>query len=181
MPVMSAAQTLVNNASGRTLGSYPSFGMSMRFAVDVVDLESPPTLPSMDGSLGLWQSCKNLQVELQYKKFAQGGESLVDEWLPEKLVYSPVTLERPMERQSSTQVQAWLQKYIAAWNTYPAEQSGAPPSTQVIITLLDYQLNEVMKWTLDQARPSKWMGPALSATDNKVAIETLVIDHSGFL
>lgn len=181
MPVMSAGQALVNKASGGALGSYPSFGMSMRFAVDVVGLESPPTLPSMDTSLGLWQSCKNLQVELQYKKFAQGGESLVDEWLPERLVYSPVTLERPMERESSARVQAWLQKYIAAWNSYPMDEDGAPPFTQVIITLLDYQLNEVTKWTLSQARPSKWMGPALNATDNKVAVETLVIDHSGFL
>lgn len=181
MTMMSAGQAQASNAPGSALGSYPSLGMAMRFAVQVDDLGSSPTLPATGTSLGLWMSCKNLQVELQYKKFAQGGDSLVDQWLPEKLVYSPVTLERPMESASSGLVRKWLQKYIADWNTYPTKPGGAPPSTYVTITLLDYQLNQVMTWRLNQARPSKWMGPSLAATDNKVAIETLVIDHSGFL
>ena len=177
MPLMSAGQKSLSAASNGSLGSYPNLGMSMRFSVQVRGLESPPGLPSHEGNLGLWQSCKNLQMELQYKKFAQGA-SLVDAWLPERLAYSPVTLERPMEAASSAKVREWLDGRVADWNAYPA---GKPKSTEVIITLLDHQLNKVMEWTLVEARPSKWTGPSLSATDNKVAIETLVIDHSGFL
>ena len=31
------------------------------------------------------------------------------------------------------------------------------------------------------ARPVKWNGPSLSATDTKVAVESLEIEHEGFL
>jgi phage tail-like protein len=51
----------------------------------------------------------------------------------------------------------------------------------LIITLLDYQLAPVMAWTLYQARPTRWDGPSLGASDNKVAIETLEFEHEGFL
>lgn len=179
MTAMSAGQKLPNTASNGNLGNYPNLGMSMRFSVHVKDLESPPGLPS-EGDLGLWQSCKNLQMELQYKKFTQ-GMSLVDHWLPEKISYSPVTLERPMERGSSERVRQWLERYVREWRIYPRTAKGRPPYTAVVITLLDYQLNAVMTWTLNEARPSKWIGPSLSASDSKVAIESLVIDHSGFL
>jgi phage tail-like protein len=172
MTVMPPGQKLPNTASKDSLGSYPSLGMSMRFSVR---LGRSGTYTD----LGLWQSCKNLQMELQYKKFALGG-SLVDQWLPERIAYSPVTLERPMEKEPSTKIKRWLETYIRAWNEYPS-QGSRPPSTEVTIKLLDYHLNPVMEWILDDARPSKWIGPSLSATDNKVAIESLVIEHSGIL
>jgi phage tail-like protein len=178
MAGMPAGQSPANTGRGG-LGSYPNFGLAMRFAVTVTGLNSPPGLPSIDGSLGLWQSCKGLQVELKYETFMQGGENLVDQWRPDKLVYSPVTLERAMEQNSSQTVQTWLRNYINNWADY--QPDGTLPSGNVVIRLLDHRLNPVMTWTLVQARPSKWVGPTLSATETKPAIETLVIEHSGFL
>jgi len=130
MTVMSVGQKLLNASSNNNLGKYPNPGMSMRFSVRV----------GATKDLGLWQSCKNLQLELQYKKFAQGGDSLVDSWLPEKIAYSPVTLERFMEKASSEKVRTWLKEYVKAWNTYPHKPGGKPPFTDVTIELLDYQL-----------------------------------------
>lgn len=162
---------------GNNSGAYPSLGMSMRFRVRVEGLGSGGTSsPNLD--LGSWQSCSKLEMGLSYKEVSQGGGHLVDGWLPDKLTYPPVTLERSMEKNSSSKVQEWLKELIKKWDGYP---NGAPPSTSVIITLLDYQLNEVMEWTLSEARPIKWTGPSLSATDNKVAIESLTIAHSGFI
>lgn len=182
MELASSGQRLLGVASGNSLGAYPSLGMSMRFAVRVFGLGSPSNNEaSADLDLGLWQSCRSLELDLSYKSVTQGGGYLVDSWLPEKLTYPPVTLERPMERSSSKKVQAWLERQISSWGTYAGEDYGVPPSTSVEITLLDCQLNEVMKWELRHARPLKWTGPSLNATDNKVAVESLSIAHSGFI
>jgi phage tail-like protein len=167
---MAAGQKLLSTVSGGRLGSYPAYGLAMRFSVTVDGL-----------SLGLWRSCKGLTVELKYKPVEQGGEYLGDVCLPEKLAYGRVSLERGVEKASSQALQAWLKGFIYQWYTYPLNPDGVPPSTDVVITLLDYQLNEVMEWTLSEARPVKWSGPTLQATDNNVAIETLEFEHEGFL
>jgi phage tail-like protein len=172
---MSAGQRLVNAASGSQLGSYPAYGLAMRFSVTVTGL------PSTGTSLGLWRSCKGLGVELKYKPVEQGGVYSGDIALPDKLVYARVSLERAVEASSSEAVQTWLKDYISQWQTYPLKTSGEPPVTTVVIQLLDYQLNKVMAWTLNDARPVKWSGPSMQATDNNVAIETLEFEHEGFL
>lgn len=171
--VMSSGQKLLDKVSDGALGAYPNFGMSMRFSVVVEGLEG-------SSHLGMWQSCRNLELRLNQEKIPQGGTSQADQWLPGKIEYPAVTLERPMDKKSSEQVQRWLQGYAKEWDS-SGPHGGVQQSSSVIITLLDYQLYEVMKWKLENARPSKWTGPALSAADNKVAIETLVIEHSGFL
>jgi phage tail-like protein len=171
---MSAGQKLVSAASQGRLGAYPNYGLSMRFSVTVDGL-----------SLGMWRSCKGLQVELKYKTFEEGGGYLSDAWLPEKLVYGRVTLDRAMDQNDSQTLQAWLKGYIYQWYTYPLQDSRtrtvSPPATSVVIQLLDCQLNQVMSWTLAEARPTKWSGPTLNAADNSVAIETLEFEHEGFL
>ena len=157
--------------AGSTLGQYPSFGLAMRFQVTVDDLTD----------LGLWQSCAGLKVELKYKAVEQGGQYTQVTQLPDKLAYGPVTLERAVEARSSTQVQAWLAQYVQGWRVYPRSPGAIPPSTNVTIRLLDYQLLPVMTWTLQYARPSKWELTTLSAKDSKVAIEVLSFEHEGFL
>lgn len=171
---MSAGQKLVNAISGGALGSYPSYGLSMRFQVTVTDMAIT--------DLGLWQSCEGLKVELRYKPIEQGGEYTTPGWLPDRLAYSSVTLKRAISNKDSTKLQNWLQGNIGDWIRYPTPAGGnRPPYTSVTITLLDYQLNSVISWTLAQARPAAWMGPSLSAEGKTVAIETLVFEHSGFL
>jgi phage tail-like protein len=157
------------------LGSYPSFGMSMRFSVEVKGLDT-------SSDLGLWQSCSQLEIDLNCEKFAQGGVNLKDKWLPGDAEYSDVTLKRPMEKKSSSKVQAWLQKFVKGWENYEGAPYGSDPQTDsVIITLLDHRLDTVTSWTLKNARPVKWLGPELSADGKNVAVETLVIQHDGFL
>ena len=48
------------------------------------------------------------------------------------------------------------------------------------IILLDHDgVNELVRWNLINAWPSKWTGPTFNATGNEVAIETLEIVHEG--
>jgi phage tail-like protein len=158
-----------------SLGSYPRYGMSMRFKVHV---SGPGDGDNLD--LGLWCSCKNLQMDLTYKAVAQGGAQLTDSLLPDKITYQPIVLERPMEKGPSAMVQKWMKQQITGWKTYPSTGNDVP-SAIVEITLLDYKNDDVITWKLTEARLSTWTGPALSTADSNVAIESLAITHSGFL
>jgi phage tail-like protein len=45
------------------------------------------------------------------------------------------------------------------------------------IILLDDTGTEKLRWNFFNAWPSKWTGPALNATNNAVAVETLELTH----
>jgi phage tail-like protein len=56
---------------------------------------------------------------------------------------------------------------------------GTITRRNVAIILLDEQRQEVARWLLRRAWPSKWAGPQLRALGNDVAIETLELVHEG--
>jgi phage tail-like protein len=49
----------------------------------------------------------------------------------------------------------------------------------VSIVLLDEQRDEVARWNVRRAWPSKWAGPNLRGLGNETAIETLELSHEG--
>lgn len=141
------------------------YGLAMRFQVSVDDLD-----------LGAWSACKGLKVELTVSRVLQGGNYWYETVLPEQIKYSNVTLERAVHPQDSQAVQAWLQQVATEWHN----DTSYTPGTATI-TLLGAYGQEVMSWTLSGVYPISWSGPTLSATDNKVALETLELAHEGFL
>lgn len=161
------------------LGDYPSFGMAMRFQVAVGALHHVSGTPGNGISLGLWQSCRGLQVEMGYKPVESGG--IYDEisQLPERIKWSPLTLERVVQQNASIAVWQWLKICTANWSANPPDAQAFVGRTDVKITLLDYQANEVLTWVLQNAQPVKWEGPTLNAEDKKVAIEKLTIQYQG--
>ena len=44
---------------------------------------------------------------------------------------------------------------------------------------LDENRQEVMRWNIRRAWPSRWTGPGLNAKNNEIAMETLEICHEG--
>ena len=58
-------------------------------------------------------------------------------------------------------------------------RDGQVQRRNVTITLLDEQRQPVLRWLLRNAWPVKIEGPALNATGNEVAIETLELAHEG--
>jgi phage tail-like protein len=177
MPISAAASlSIAGSAAGNggplSNGSFP-YGLAMRFQVSVGGL-----------SLGSWSACKGLKVELKTIRAAEGGNYWSERVLPEKITYSTITLERAVHPQDSKVVQTWLQQVASQWMNYapPDTTSGTPykPAT-AIIRLLGAYGQPVMDWKLMGVYPVSWTGPSLSATENKVAIETLELAHEGFL
>jgi len=172
--IMSNAVSIGRGAAGAD-SAFKRFGLSMRFTV---------TFQGVNGDidkLGEWSSCKGLKVEFKTEAVKQGGEYGYEVKLPTQVSYGPVVLERAMEQASSQALQTWLGKLVANWMNYPESGSGAPPAGAVSIVLQDVYLQPVASWTLRNAYPVSWSGPVLDAKQNAVALETLTLEHQGFL
>jgi phage tail-like protein len=150
-----------------------SFGLAMRFKVTVDGLRGG----SLD--LGHWSACKGLRANYNPQLIKQSGNSAYQHILPGDITYPVVQLERAMETESSRALQAWLRQQADLW----IRNEGAElyRGTTAKIALLDRGGDEVSSWNLRSVLPSAWIGPTLSANDNKVAIETLELVHQGFL
>jgi phage tail-like protein len=152
-------------------GTAPRYGLAMRFKVKVGELVD----------LGEWSACKGLKVELKVDKVKTvGGDYSTEQIFPDRVSYSNITLERAVHPDESPRVKQWLEDTVRQWMNY--DGSGTPyAGGMATITLLGVQGTEVMHWDLRDVYPVSWSGPSLSATDNKVAIETLELAHRGFL
>lgn len=87
--------------------------------------------------------------------------------LPGRVEYGPLVLRRGFN--GDGQLFQW-------WH---AVAQGTVDRRNVSVVLLDEQRQQVARWNLHRAWPSKWTGPALRALGNEVAIETLELVHEG--
>lgn len=81
--------------------------------------------------------------------------------------YANITLKRGMT--ADRQLWTW---YRALVEGHTDRRSGA-------IVLLDEERNDVARWDFSEGWICKWEGPAMNATANEVAIETIEIAHEG--
>jgi len=95
-------------AKAGTPDAYPSFGMTMRFKVVV---------PALGKDLGRWSSCKGLKVTFNTTAVKEGGDYTASTFLPERVEYGRVTLERAMTKGDSANVVDWLRNVQSKWLT----------------------------------------------------------------
>ena len=119
--------------------------------------------------LGAFTAISGLSVEVDVMTYAEGGLNGYEQFLPGRLKFSPVTLTRPLQRDSI--LPKWFSRYAAQ----PQQSSTAE------IIALDTAGETFASWSLYGAYPVKWTGPSFSADGNAVATETLEIRHSGFV
>ena len=87
--------------------------------------------------------------------------------LPGRVAHGPLVLRRGFAG-DPVLFQWWL-----------AIAQGNLDRRNVSVVLLDEQRQEVARWNLRRAWPTKWGGPPLNARGNEVAIETLEVVHEG--
>ena len=68
---------------------------------------------------------------------------------------------------------------LALWNWLVAAMNGQVQRANGSIILMDQSMAEVLRWNFTRGWPCKWTGPALNASANEIAIETLEICHEG--
>jgi phage tail-like protein len=87
--------------------------------------------------------------------------------LPGRTKFENITLERGVTQDTTF------------WNWYRTVLDGRPDRKNGAIVLLDDAFEEVARWRFRNAWPCKYVGPALNAKGNCVAIETLELAHEG--
>ncbi|MFD9702945.1 phage tail protein [Lentzea sp. NPDC059081] len=144
----------MKDASGQLLG------MANRFVVKI----------DQGGfDLGSWSKVGGLDVTWDVGEY-RAGDDWNNRWFSVGATkYSPITLERAACDDTVT-VKKWLDETALK----PAYYSGA-------IVLLDATSVEVFQWTLRNIIPMKWSIAGFEAGASKVALETLQIQHLGFL
>jgi len=83
--------------------------------------------------------------------------------------------KRVTARVSEVSLRRGLTDDLSVWQWVQAAVDGKDEPRTVTIRLLDAQRRPACTWVLRGARPTKWVGPTLSATGTAVAIEELVL------
>jgi phage tail-like protein len=126
-----------------------------------------------DGSLGTiiggFSDVSGLGVEVNYSEYRNGNERFnTVRKIPNTHKNDNVTLKRGLV--GSDDLFQWLK----------GVRDGVADRRNVTITLLDEARQPVATWSLFEAQPSKWTGPALGAKGGgEVAMEELSLVHQG--
>lgn len=124
---------------------------------------------TVDGEgLSCFQEVSGLSVSLNTTDRKEGGVNGTIHKLIDHASFSNVTLKRGL---CATDMYSWIQDAI----------SGDVTRREVKIELLDDAGNTVKVYTLRNAIPVKWSGPALSVTQDAIATESIEFAHEGLV
>ena len=120
-----------------------------------------------------FSECSSLEIATDVFEYQEGGLNEYTHKLPGRTKLSNVTLKRGFA--TSNELYNW---YLEM--EQDLLQGKSITRRQVTITLYSTsEQKELMSWTLNNAFPVKWVGPALKAEEAAAAIETLEFAHHG--
>ncbi len=121
-----------------------------------------------------------LDVSVNAIKFRAGNApSSVDECLPGRVEYQPVTFESGIT--NDTTLEDWAKSLVH--NEWSQHQRSAEPDfrREVEVRILDLDQREVRRYVIHHCWPSKFTATnELDGGGNDVLIETLELQHEGF-
>lgn len=108
-----------------------------------------------------------LTTEQDAIDYRDGNETATVRKLPGLRKYSNITLKRGFTQDKDL------------WQWRKTTIDGVTERRSGSIVLLDEARNEALRWNFREGWIIKWEGPALKATANELAIESLEIVHEG--
>lgn len=115
----------------------------------------------IDGiAAGGFSECDGLESEVAVIEYREGRDFFTRK-LAGRPRFGNVTLKRGITQ--SNELQDWHKKIL----------EGISDRRNVVITLLDDERKDVVRWIVFNAFPRKWEGPDLRANGNEVAIESV--------
>lgn len=144
------------------LNDQSMIGLGNRFVVEVI----PGGL-----SLGSWAKADGLDVTWEVPDYRMGDQWNSRLFAPASTKYSTVKLTRAAESTDSEKVRTWLNKNATQHEI----------GILVKIELQDSYRKRVIDWNLKNVVVKKWAITSFDAGQGSIAIETLELDHEGFL
>ena len=114
-----------------------------------------------------FQEAAGLTAEISVIEHREGGENITACKYPGQIKFTNIVLKRGLT--DSAELYAWFKQW--------ADGDAAAQRKNGSIVLLDRANNEKLRWNFFNGWPSKWIGPALNAEQNDIAIESLEIVH----
>lgn len=121
----------------------------------------------LDSAVGGFSECTGIEMAMAPEEYKEGGRNGGLLKFPTRVTWSNLTLKRGLA--NSTEL----------WDWHYGFAIGEGKRRDGMITLLDEQRSTRCIWYFTRGLPIKYSGPALNATQNNVAIETIEIAHEG--
>jgi phage tail-like protein len=123
----------------------------------------------MDGlSIGWFTGCSGLTLEFETVTFKEGnGSMIIERKRPGKPTYEEIVLKRGFTRDKA--LYDWFDEVAVAGSPTPYKTGS--------IVIYDRTQNEVARFNIEQAWPSKLSVSDLSAGSDEVMVEELTIQH----
>lgn len=132
---------------------------SFRFQVTIQDV-----------TVAHFTECTGLEFEQEVYPYREGGLQSRTHQLPGRFKFTNLTLKRGIAKDGDG-LWTWVKKTV---------QGPDIITHNVTVTLYDMTGRAPLQtWTFRDAYPVKWSATALSAEQNAIAIETLVLAHQG--
>ena len=117
--------------------------------------------------LGGFSECTGLEMSLKVEEYNEGGRNGAVLKFPTRVSWTNVSLRRGVT--ANTELWDWHYSFV---------QGRGKRRDGIIVLQNDLHL-PVSTWHFKRGLPVKWTGPAMHASQNNVAIETLEIAHEG--
>ncbi|HEX8140087.1 MAG TPA: phage tail protein [Pyrinomonadaceae bacterium] len=115
-----------------------------------------------------FSECTGLNSEQNVIEYREGNESITPRKLPGLTKFGNITLKRGV-----------VLDFNEFFTWRKTVMDGDITRKTVAIALHNEKHDEVTRWTLHRAWPSKYTGPDLKASANEVAVESIEIAHEG--
>ena len=148
--------------------------LNHNFVISLIDTSSTLALVGSlalsaisDVALGGFSECTGLEMSLQVEEYKEGGRNGAVLKFPTRITWSNITLKKGI----GVGTELW------DWHYGFAEGKGRRRDG-IIMLLNDLRVPNNI-WYFRRGLPVKYSGPALNATQNNVAIESIEIAHEG--
>jgi phage tail-like protein len=120
-----------------------------------------------------FNECSGLDLATEIFEYKEGGLNEYTHKFPGPTIMSNITLKRGFAL--SNELFKWFQEM----RENLAQGKGLKMKLVTITLYSSAAKNESMRWTLHDAFPVKWVGPAFNSGQEGVAIETIEFAHHG--
>ena len=139
----------------------PDPSPSFRYHVEIQGIE-----------VARFSECSGLDFETETFDYKEGGLNSHVHRFPGRWKFNNITLKKGIASDGKT-LWGWVEDMVKNAN------SGEFTTHNVTITFYDLKGEAMRTWTFQDAYPMKWSASSLTADQNAIAIETLVLAHQG--
>jgi|SRR5215469_13772869 len=122
-----------------------------------------------DVALGGFSECTGLDMQLEVEEYREGGRNGEVLQFPSRVRWGHITLKKGMGYSNEL------------WDWHYGFAQGKGKRRDGVIVLTDSNHVPAQSWYFKRGLPVRYTAPALNASQNAVAIESLEIAHEGIL